>query len=275
MNRFFFSCFAGLVALFLFLIFSAKNTFSYPFEPLELEEELSKIKVKEGFAGINMVFIKGGCFEMGDNFGNGDSDEKPVHTVCVNDFNLSETEVTQEQWKEVTGSNPPSFKDPDRPVGKVSWNDVQEFLNGLNAKTGKNYRLPTEAEWEYAAREGGKNVKYANGKNELSHDDANYSGTGGKDRWMSETSPVKSFPPNSLGLYDMAGNVWEWCTDWYDNNYYSGSPKNNPKGPLTGNTHILRGGSWRIENPRNFSSAHRGGFNPDLRDDDGGFRLAQ
>src|SRR3989304_8059185 len=123
------------------------------------------------------------------------------------------------------------------PVERVSWNDIQEFLKRLNEKTGEKYRLPTEAEWEYGAREGGKKVKYGTGKNEINQSEANYDSVEG-------TVPVKSYPPNSLGLYDMAGNVWELCADWYDENYYKNSAKDNPTGPSSGKNRVLRGGSW-------------------------------
>lgn len=195
-------------------------------------------KRQESSAGITMVRIKGGTFDMGDNFGDGNIDERPVHRVSVDDFFLSETPVTQTQWEAVLGNNPSKFKGPDRPVENISWNDVQEFLKGLNERTGDNFRLPTEAEWEYAAREGGKKIKYGTGKNELNYNDANY------DNHYRETTPVKKFPPNALGLYDMSGNVWEWCADWYDENYYKNSPQNNPRGPLSGKYRVLRGGSW-------------------------------
>ena len=176
---------------------------------------------------------------MGDTFGDGGSDEKPIHEVCVDDFYLGEHEVTQGEWKEVMGNNPSEFKNcgDDCPVETVSWNDVQHYIRKLNNKTGLNYRLPTEAEWEYAARSGGREERYAgtSKKSELG-DYAWYWGNSGK-----KTHPVKTKQPNFLGLYDMSGNVYEWVSDWYGKDYYRNSPKDNPKGPGSGKYRVLRG----------------------------------
>lgn len=195
---------------------------------------------KAAAVGIELVFVKGGCFQMGDTFGDGEADEKPVHEVCVDDFSMGKYEVTQGQWKAIMGNNPSYFKDygDTCPVEKVSWNDIQDFIQKLNSRTGKRYRLPTEAEWEYAARSGGKNEKYA-GTNDNLDDYAWYTSNSG-----SKTHPVGQKRPNNLGLYDMSGNVWEWVQDWYDAGYYKNSPKNNPQGPSSGTSVVLRGGSW-------------------------------
>ncbi|MDX2285871.1 MAG: SUMF1/EgtB/PvdO family nonheme iron enzyme [Bacteroidia bacterium] len=187
-----------------------------------------------------MIRIRGGSFQMGDA-SSGQSDEQPVHRVTLSDFYLGETEVTQAQWRAVMGTNPSYFKDCDQcPVESVSWEEVQEFLRKLNAKTGKTYRLPTEAEWEYAAGGGAAGrTKWAGTDSESSL--GNYAwydaNSGGK------THPVKQKQPNALGLYDMSGNVWEWCQDWYGS--YGASDISNPAGPASGSVRVDRGGSWR------------------------------
>ncbi|MEI6141604.1 MAG: formylglycine-generating enzyme family protein, partial [Mariniphaga sp.] len=190
-------------------------------------------------ASFDMVAIKGGTFQMGSNES---SDEKPIHTVTVSDFSIGKTEVTQAQWVAVMGSNPSNFKGDNLPVETVSWDDIQVFINKLNTKTGKTYRLPTEAEWEYAAGASTSPVtdrnKYAGTNSESSLGNyAWYSANSG-----SKTHPVGTKQPNQFGLYDMSGNVWEWCSDWYGS--YSSSPQNNPKGASSGSFRVLRGGSW-------------------------------
>ncbi|MBI5747219.1 MAG: formylglycine-generating enzyme family protein [Nitrospirae bacterium] len=188
-----------------------------------------------------MVLVKGGCYDMGDTFGDGNSDESPVHNVCLDDFYIGEHEVTQGEWQEIMGDNPSFFKGCDYcPVEWVSWNDTQGFIERLNKKRGKNYRLPTEAEWEYAARSGGKKERYSGTSSESEL--GNYAWYNNNSEF--KTHPVKQKRPNSLGLYDMSGNVWEWVSDWYDEGYYKNSPKDNPKGPSTGKYRVLRGGSW-------------------------------
>ena len=259
---------------------------------------------KEPVTGMEFVLAKGGCFQMGDTFGDGDgvfffsdthraqmgstfgdgSAEKPVHEVCVNDFYIGKYEVTQKQWQDVMGDNPSYFRNcGDCPVANISWNDTEEFINKLNQKnagagspnagTGLKpapafgaFRLPTEAEWEYAARSGGKNEKYAGGNDIDSI--AWYSSNSG-----SKTHPVGQKQPNGLGIYDMSGNVWEWVQDWYDENYYKNSPKDNPKGANGSAYRILRGGSW-FSIPLNLRTAKRSRLEPADRISDHGFRLA-
>ncbi|MBQ3247480.1 MAG: formylglycine-generating enzyme family protein [Alistipes sp.] len=189
---------------------------------------------------IEMVFVKGGTFMMSATPEQGkdaNSDEKPAHSVTVSDFYIGKYEVTQAQWEAVMGENPSCFKGENRPVERVSWNDIQEFIEKLNAKTGKKYRLPTEAEWEYAARGGNqsKGYKYS-GSNDI-----------GSVAWYtknssSQTHPVGQKQPNELGLYDMSGNVYEWCSDWFGR--YSSGSQTNPTGPAKGSRRVLRGGSW-------------------------------
>lgn len=218
---------------------------------------------------LEFVLVKGGCYQMGDTFGDGGSDEKPVHEVCVDDFSIGKYEVTQAQWEAVMGSNPSNFKQcgGNCPVESVSWNDIQEFIKKLNNMTGKTYRLPTEAEWEYAARSGGKSEKYAGGNDVDTV--AWYDNNSG-----SRTHPVGQKQPNGLGIYDMTGNVWEWCQDWYGDGYYKSSPKDNPQGPSSGSDRVLRGGSW-VNNAASARATNRGRNSPGGRYDIHGFRLAR
>tara|TARA_B100000315_G_scaffold23964_1_gene20718 strand:- start:1692 stop:2501 length:810 start_codon:yes stop_codon:yes gene_type:complete len=244
---------------------------------IEVQNEL-----KRGYPE-GMVFIKGGCFKMGDQFGENNDDENPVHEVCVDDLFLGEHEVTQIEWREVMGKNPSGFKNcgGDCPVESVSWNDVQQYINNLNNKTGMKYRLPKEAEWEYAAREGGKKVKFAGFSNEKDLSQyANFCDENCELAWKTKnqndgsknTAPVKSYKPNSLGLYDMAGNVWEWVSDRYGD-YYGNSPRLNPEGPASGNYRVIRGGSWGTE-PMDVRAAKRSRYFPIIRNPYIGFRLA-
>ena len=215
-----------------------------------------------------MVYIKGGTFNMGSN--NGESDEKPVHRVTLSDFYICKYEVTQKQWKAVMGSNPSKLKGDNLTVEIVSWNNIQEFLRKLNAKTGGNFRLPTEAEWEYAARGGSRSAHYKYAGSNNAGDVAWYSGNSGR-----KTHAVGQKRANELGLYDMSGNVWEWCSDWYDSNYYTNSSSNNPKGPSSGSFRVLRGGSWYYEQD-DVRTANRSYNIPGSRFfGNGGFRLAK
>ena len=188
----------------------------------------------------NMVYVSGGTFTMGATSEQGSDAhdrEKPAHSVTVSGFYICMYEVTQALWKAVMGSNPSNWKGDNLPVETVSWNDCQDFIRKLNALTGKNFRLPTEAEWEFAAR-GGNNsrgYKYA-GSNNIG-DVAWYDGNSG-----SKTHVVGTKSPNELGIYDMSGNVWEWCQDWYGN--YSSASQTNPTGASSGPDRVLRGGSW-------------------------------
>jgi len=189
-----------------------------------------------------MVLIKGGCFDMGDIFDTGDTDEIPVHNVCVGDFYVGKTEVTQKQWEDVVGNNPSKFEDVDRPVERISWYDVQDFIEKLNEKTGKHYRLPTEAEWEYAARSGGFKEEWAGTNSEPEIGEYAWCR---KNSAKAGTHSVAGEKPNALGLYDMMGNVWEWCSDLYDRDYYEKSPAKDPQGSSEGLHRVIRGGGWR------------------------------
>ena len=209
---------------------------------------------------FTMVLVPGGTFTMGatselaiDAY---DDNEKPTHQVTLSSFSIGQTEVTQELWQAVMGNNPSYFKGPKRPVERVSWNDCQSFIRKLNGLTGQNFRLPTEAEWEYAAR-GGRNggTKYA-GSDNLNDvawywKNSGYKYLNGSDsvwNWKiirknySQTHDVATKRANALGIYDMLGNVWEWCQDWYGS--YSSSSQTNPQGPSSGSFRVFRGGSW-------------------------------
>ena len=218
---------------------------------------------------ISMVFVQGGTFTMGCTSEQSDDCndmEKPAHQVTVSSFYIGEYEVTQAQWKAVMGANPSYFKGDNLPVEQVSWNDVQEFIRQLNAQTDKQYRLQTEAEWEYAARGGNKSrdCKYSGGNN--LNDVGWYTDNSGN-----TTHPVGATRPNELGIYDMSGNVWEWCHDWCG--VYSSSAQRDPMGPSSSPFRVFRGGSWF-----NFAKyarvSYRNGRNPDLRNNLLGFRLA-
>ena len=190
---------------------------------------------------FKMIKVEGGTFSMGATSEQGSDaydDEKPVHSVTLSDYYIGETEVTQELWEAVMGSNPSRFTgNNQRPVEMVSWYDCQEFIKKLNRLTGKEFRLPTEAEWEYAARGG----KYSRGYKYSGSNNANevawYNSNSG-----SKTHSVKAKKANELGLYDMSGNVWEWCNDRYGD--YQSNSQTNPTGPSEGESRVLRGGGW-------------------------------
>jgi formylglycine-generating enzyme required for sulfatase activity len=185
-----------------------------------------------------MVFVEGGTFQMGSS--SGDSDEQPVHSVTLSSFSIGKYEVTQAQWKAVMGNNPSNFGGCDNcPVETVSWNDVQEFIRKLNAQTGKNYRLPTEAEWEFAAMGGNKSEGFIySGSNNI--EDVAWCDANGDTR----TNEVGKKKPNELGIYDMSGNVQELCVDFQAN--YTNENQTNPNGPNNGPGHIMRGGGYNV-----------------------------
>ena len=220
---------------------------------------------------IAMVYVSGGTFTMGATSEQGSdaySDEKPAHSVTLSGYYIGKYEVTQELWKAVMGSNPSRFKGDNLPVERVSWNDVQEFLRKLNAMTGKRYRLPTEAEWEFAARGGNSSRGYKySGSNSIGNV-AWYDGNSG-----SRTHAAGTKSPNELGIYDMSGNVREWCQDWYSSSYYVSSPRNNPRGPNSGSYRVFRGGGW-VSNAGFCRVSYRYDGTPDSRLSDLGFRLA-
>ena len=220
---------------------------------------------------FTMIAVEGGTFKMGatsEQGGDADNDEKPVHNVTLSDYYIGETEVTQELWQAVMGKNPSNFKGNKKPVEQVSWNDCQEFIKKLNQLTGKNFRLPTEAEWEYAARGGNKSQGYKYSGSNTIDNVAWYTSNSG-----SQTHDVKTKQANELGIYDMSGNVYEWCQDWYGSNYYSSSPETNPTGPTSGSYRVLRGGSWN-NRARYCRVSYRGSYYPGFGFNYFGFRLA-
>jgi formylglycine-generating enzyme required for sulfatase activity len=223
---------------------------------------------------FKMLPVAGGTFQMGaqstdPNGQNYDADaygdESPVHQVTLSAFTIGETEVTQALWEAVMGSNPSYFKGSDLPVETVSWDDCQTFITKLNQLTGKTFRLPTEAEWEYAARGGNQSKGYKYSGSNTIDDVAWYYDNGG-----SKTHAVGTKQANELGIYDMSGNVWEWCSDWYDS--YSSSSQTNPTGAASGSYRVLRGGSWNY-NARFCRVSLRSGYYPDYGNDGRGLRL--
>ena len=221
---------------------------------------------------FKMIKVEGGTFMMGATSEQGKDafkDEKPAHSVTLSDYYIGETEVTQELWEAVMGSTPSSYSGyPQRPVERVSWNDCQEFITKLNQLTGKNFRLPTEAEWEYAARGGNKSKGYKYSGSNTIDDVAWY-----KDNSGNGTHNVKTKLANELGIYDMSGNVWEWCQDWYDRKYYQNSLQTNPTGPSSGSGRVIRGGSWHL-NAKHCRVSNRSYYYPGYRNDYLCLRLA-
>lgn len=234
------------------LIPAISDEYNWPIFP-----ELPKDKIDTKLESLNeceeieLVFVKGGTFEMGDVFGEGLPDENPVHTVTVKDFYMGATEVTFAQYDKFcieTGRELPPDRGMGRgnqPVMNVTWEDAKAFCEYYG------YRLPTEAEWEYAAREGGKKVRFANGQDIARTDGLNFNSKKKtelnyyqKDKYYRKPLPVKSFSPNALGLYEMSGNQEEWCEDWYDAEYYKISSSINPVNTTNSQYKITRGGRW-------------------------------
>ena len=214
---------------------------------------------------FQMAKVIGGTFMMGATLEQSlDRNERPVHQVTLaGNYYIGKTEVTQALWKAIMGSNPSYFKGDNRPVEQVSWNDCQTFIKKLNQATGENFRLPTEAEWEFAARGGNNSRHYL-----YSGSDVLYTVAWCTDGSSGTTHDVATKPANELGLYDMSGNVWEWCSDWYGS--YSSSSQTNPNGPSSGASRVYRGGSWGSM----VGCRSRRDDSPDCRGYDLGFRLA-
>ncbi len=217
--------------------------------------------------GLEMVLVPGGTFEMGDLFGDGVENERPVHPVTLDGFYIGRCQVTQAQWRHLVSENPSRFQGPDLPVEQVTWDDACAFARQLTqAHKGRyHFDLPTEAQWEFAARSGGKPELYAGGGDidRLAWYEAN-SG--------SRTNPVGTKAPNGLGLYDMSGNVWEWCRDTFNADAYARHSANNPVFEINGSDRVIRGGSWNLD-AWSARCARRFSFRADLFGGGLGFRL--
>ena len=238
------------------------------YERLKRSSSYNNGVLKVGSVEYPMVYVSGGSFDMGATSEQGSdaySDEKPVHRVTLSSYSIGKYEVTQELWEAVMGSNPSRFKGASRPVENVTWYDCQEFISKLNELTGASFRLPTEAEWEFAARGGNSSRGYKYSGSDTLGEVAWYEGN-----TVVGTHTVGGKSANELGLYDMSGNVYEWCSDWYDG--YSSSSRTNPKGPGNGSYRVLRGGGWRYDS-RSCRVSFRGYDTPDNRLNFTGLRL--
>jgi len=222
-------------------------------------------EVADPVTGMLFVPVPRGCFKMGDGFGEGDDDEKPLHEVCLDSFYLGKYEVSQAQWQAVMGSNPSYFKQCGKncPVESVSWSDVNDFISKLSFKGTRQFRLPTEAEWEYAASGGGRHERYSGGSAaaQLGWFGGNAAG---------RIHPVGQKKPNALGLYDMSGNVAEWVSDLKDE--YQATAQQAPQGPDTGSNRVVRGGSW-LSPARDVRTSARSELTPSVKTNSIGFRL--
>lgn len=271
-------------------------------------------EMKDAATGMEFIFVKGGCYQMGDTSGDGYFSEKPVHEVCLDDFYMGKYDVTVGQFRKFvdeTGYRTEAEKsdgclgragnkweqsssfnwknvgfeqDENHPVVCVTWDDAKAYTEWLGRKSGKKYRLPTEAEWEYAARAGTKGRNYWGDKPADACKYANVGDLSLKRQFSNAmvhecddgyvfTSPVGKFQPNGYGLYDMMGNVWQWVADWYGPRYYSQSPRNNPAGPSNGQYRVLRGGSWNYGS-QSVRASYRGRNERKIRNSDIGFRVA-
>ena len=250
---------------------------------------------QEAFTGPQLVKVPAGCYHMGNGFGDGYHIEMPVHEVCVSDFFISKFDVTRgdfkifvnetryrteaekgsgcyiyngNSWRKDAGASwrSPGFLQTDNhPVVCIGWQDAVAYTKWISARTKHEYRLPTEAEWEYAARSGGKAERFAGSDNidAVAWYSANSNNT---------THPVGLKKANGLGLYDMSGNVWQWTTDWYGENYYRESPRDNPAGPASGSKRVFRGGSWFYD-PRGVRASYRDFAVPEYCSSYLGFRV--
>jgi len=275
----------------LFRINSSKtiNEIDYPLGFIEIYKKIKSEYENRFDIGIEWVEIPSGSFQMGDNFNEGNSDERPVHSVYLDAYYISKYEVTFDQYDtfcEETGRNKPDDRGwgrGDRPVIYVDWNDAKDFCDWLSQKTGEDIHLPTEAQWEKAAR-GTDQRRYPWGNGEPNGNRVNFADINTDFKWKDKsvndgykyTAPVGSYPAGKspYGVHDMAGNVWEWCQDWYDSDYYDYSPSHNPQGPSSGSPRVTRGGSW-YNNASPLRSAYRYSFTPSLSNSSVGFRLCK
>jgi len=241
--------------------------------------------------GMEFVVVKGGCYAMGDSVGDGDPNERPVHEVCVSDFSIGEYEVTNGQFRQFDPQHTSNriesdqLNDDRQPVVNVSWEQATAYAKWLSEKSGATYRLPTEAEWEYAARAGVMASRFWGSNPDEACQYANVADLTAKQHWAkwttfscddkySQSAPVGSFMPNGNGIYDMLGNVWEWCEDVYNSEAYAKLPKDNPVFTGMGEYRVMRGGGWS-NGPLGVRSSHRVGLSPDFGHHALGFRLVK
>lgn len=241
--------------------------------------------------GMEFLFIKGGCYQMGDSVGEGDPNERPAHEVCLSDFYIGQHEVTNGQFKKFRPQHNSgksldiNLDEEKQPVANVSWEDAVAFSQWLSQTSGQTYRLPTEAEWEYAARSGSNQSRFWGNNPDEACTYANVADLTAKERrekWTAfscndgyaVSAPVGSFKPNGNGLFDMLGNVWEWCEDVYNSEAYHKLPKDNPLYGGSGEYRVMRGGGWS-NGPLGIRSSHRVGLSPDFGHHSLGFRLVK
>jgi sulfatase modifying factor 1 len=237
--------------------------------------------------GMKFVGVEGGTFQMGNTFGDDSKGKAIAHSITLDAFLISTTEVTFAQYDRFTAATGREKLDDEgwgrgnRPVIHVDWDEAVAFCAWLSKEAGHEFRLPTEAEWEYAAREAGRKVRFGNGRDIADPAEINFNSSkefvkafSRAGEYRQQTVPVASFQPNALGLYDMSGNVWEWCSDWYEKNYYRTGPEVNPQGGATGTYRVVRGGSWKHKPT---SSSGRAMLTPDSAEfgKQVGFRVAR
>lgn len=248
-----------------------------------------KTAYTEPATGMKFVKVPNGCFTMGDTHGDGQGDEKPLHEVCLDSFLMGRHEVTNTEYRKFRPShNSGSYEGnalngDNQPATGVTWYDATEFARWLSKLSARHFRLPTEAEWEYAARGGASGRNYWGADPDAACRNANGADQTAKSQWSDWTvtacndgykvsAPVGKFTANSYGIHDIMGNSWEWTTDWYDAEYYFESPRENPPGPATGKLKIPRGGGW-LNASECVRVADRNGFAPDFSILFLGFRL--